>query len=85
MKSVILEDFKALVDHSADVSIISVKDFDPRNRYRDLVKTVESTADGGHIQVYRLDHGTTRAEYFLVAVDKGHSRLVGVKAKAVES
>ncbi|KAI9833436.1 MAG: hypothetical protein M1826_007534 [Phylliscum demangeonii] len=37
------------------------------------------------VAVYRVPHGPTRAEYFVVGMDAGRARLVGVRVRAVES
>lgn len=83
------DEFKTLIDHpSADVDKMDMKDFDPKGQYSDVVDTVVGVVagnGGGQRQCYRVHHGNTRVEYYLVALDVQHSRLVGVKAKAVES
>ncbi|KAI9884491.1 MAG: hypothetical protein M1823_003706 [Watsoniomyces obsoletus] len=80
--------FKELVDHKAEVKIIKTKDFDPRNQYGDVLDAVKNAAGVDRheaTRVYHVVHGSTRAEYYIVALDKSQSRLVGVKAKAVET
>lgn len=64
---------------------MDLKEFDPKDQYRDVVELVDSVAHGGQVQVYRVHHGQTRAEYYVVALEKAQSRLVGIRAKAVES
>jgi hypothetical protein len=66
------------------VEELSVKDFDPRGEYEEVVEVVKKVA-GGEVKVFRVDMGRTRKEYFIVAVDEKGGRVVGVKAKAVES
>ncbi len=39
----------------------------------------------GQTRVYCVRHGKTRCEYYIVAVDRRKARLVGVRAKAVET
>lgn len=64
---------------------MDVKQFDPKGQYRDVLDTVASAANGGQRKAYRVLHGKTRVEYYIVALDLDHSRLVGVKARAVET
>lgn len=83
--------FKELVGHESDVAIMSTDDFDPRHDYDDVVEAVKSAAEtagrggGAMTRVYHVQHGTTRAEYYVVALDKSQKRIIGVKAKAIES
>ena len=82
-----LDQFKQLVHHQADVVVMSVEEFDPRDAYADVIGIVREVAGaaGGHIGVYQLEHGSTRIEYYIVTCDQRHARLIGVKAKAVET
>ncbi|KAI9792445.1 MAG: hypothetical protein M1816_002329 [Peltula sp. TS41687] len=75
---------------SISVSIMDAKAFDPKGHYGAVLDAVaKAAADGGggrhNRRVYRVGHGGTRVEYYVVALDGTHSRLVGVKARAVES
>jgi hypothetical protein len=63
---------------------MSVNDFDPKGDYKDVVDTVKK-AGSKSVKVFRIDHGSTRAEYYVVSLDKKAGRIVGLKAKAVES
>lgn len=65
---------------------MTIKDWDPRNEYSDVVKAVEEASGGSKAGVYRTakTHGT-KIWYWLVAVDKKQKALVGVKAQAVET
>ncbi len=42
-------------------------------------------AGGGEVKIFRVQHGKTRAEYYVVSFDSKSSKIVGLKAKAVES
>jgi hypothetical protein len=66
---------------------LSVKDFDPRGEYDDLVKTVEGLVEHRKVKVYRVGRGKTRAEYFVVGLAGGKEggRILGVRAEAVET
>lgn len=35
--------------------------------------------------IFRVEHGSTRAEYYVISLDKKGGRIVGLKAMAVES
>lgn len=66
---------------------LSVKDFDPRGEYDDLVKMVEGLVEHRKVKVYRVGRGKTRAEYFVVGLAGGKEggRILGVRAEAVET
>lgn len=66
---------------------LSVKDFDPRGEYDDLVKKVEELVEHRKVKVYRVGRGKTRAEYFVVGLAGGKEggRILGVCAEAVET
>lgn len=84
-------DFASLIHHpdpdSAEVEIMSTKDWDPQGQYKEAVEAVKKTGGGGDVKVYRVAKDGTRAEYWVLALaGKGkEARLVGVKALAVES
>lgn len=62
-----------------------MKHFDPKGKYKDVIDAVSKCSDGTHVvKVFRVEHGGTRLEYYLVTIDK-EGNVVGVKAKAVES
>lgn len=62
---------------------LSIREFDPRGEYTDVVKTVERVVHGNKVKLFRVARGTTRAEYYIVGL--GDGRLLGVRAEAVES
>ena len=80
----ILDSFGKLLGHSGSVSKIANKDFDPRGQYAEVLEIVEKIGDGKST-VFKVQQGHTRAEYYVVSLDGGHKRLVGLKALAVES
>ena len=73
-----------MIDHGADVSMLSANEFDPRGNYKEVIDSVKE-AGGGEVRIFRVHHGKTRAEYYIVSFDSKGSRMVGLKAKAVES
>ena len=69
---------------------MSVEEFDPKGQYKDVVSAVEKAGGGkgkGEVQVFRVEMGGARVEYWVVkVVEEGEERrVVGVRAKAVES
>ena len=79
-----LDEFKGLIGHSSDVSTLSVREFDPNGQYKDVLQAVEE-AGGGKVRIFRVNQGRTRAEYYVIGLDKKGQKVVGLKAKAVES
>ncbi|KAF2470577.1 uncharacterized protein BDR25DRAFT_325409 [Lindgomyces ingoldianus] len=78
------DDLKKLIGHDADVASVGVKEFDPKDQYKNVMEAVKA-AGSGDVSVFRVEHGGTRAEYYVVSVDEPEGRLVGLKALAVES
>ena len=70
--------------NAGKVEEISVKEFDPRGEYSEVIGKVEQAGKSG-AKVFRVevDERGTRVEYYVLAV--GERSLVGVVAKAVES
>jgi hypothetical protein len=79
------DEFQDLIKHKAEVSIANTNEWDPRGDYVYIVRAVQEAAGAGEAKVYRVHHGRTRAEYYIVSLDSEGSRIVGLKAKAVES
>jgi len=77
-------EFADLVGHKAKVSTLSTQEFDPDGQYKDVLKAVEGAGDG-ETRVFRVHHGKTRAEYYVVGLDEKGGKVVGLKAKAVET
>ncbi|KAI9820668.1 MAG: hypothetical protein M1827_005037 [Pycnora praestabilis] len=78
------DEFRDLIDHNADISIVDPEEFDPRREYKEVIEAVK-IAGGKDFRVFRIHHGKTRAEYYVVSLDLKGSKIVGLKAKAVES
>ena len=78
------DEFQDLVQHDAGISILSIIEFDSRGQYKDILKAVNSVGDGD-LKVYRVEHGRSRAEYYVVRLEKKGQRIIGFKAKAVET
>lgn len=73
-----------MINHQADISTLDAEAFDPKNHYADVINSVKA-AGGGQVRIFRAQQGKTRVEYYIVSLDAEHSRLVGLRAKAVES
>ncbi|OAX85321.1 hypothetical protein ACJ72_00286 [Emergomyces africanus] len=82
------------------ISILSPSSFDPNNHYTTVLHAVKTAANSGgssserdlekvEVKVYRVQMGQTRVEYWVVALDSGagggQGRIVGMRAKAIES
>ena len=63
---------------------MTTKEFDRHGEYGEVMAAVEQAGDG-KTRIYRLEHGGTRLEYYIVSFDEKGGRVVGLKAKAVES
>lgn len=82
MLTATIDKFKKLVGHDSEAEELSTKDFDPKGQYKSVTSAVEKEVDG-KVHVFRIETGGARAEYWIVGVQK--SKVVGVRAKAVES
>ncbi|KAL8730277.1 MAG: hypothetical protein Q9166_004160 [cf. Caloplaca sp. 2 TL-2023] len=77
-------EFADLIGHDSEVSTMSTQEFDPRGQYKDVLQAVEEAGDGKS-RIFRVGHGKTRFEYYVIGLEKGKRRVVGMKARAVES
>ena len=79
----LVDEFADLIGHSSsNISTLSMQEFDSRGQYKNVLEAVREAGDG-RARIYRVDHGKTRAEYYVVGFDG--KRVVGLKAMAVES
>lgn len=78
------DEFAELLSHDLDVSSMGEKEFDPRGQYKKIVDAVKK-AGSKDVSIFRVEHGSTRAEYYVVSLDKKGGRIVGLKALAIES
>ncbi|PYI16499.1 hypothetical protein BO86DRAFT_381334 [Aspergillus japonicus CBS 114.51] len=85
-------------DLAAAIETLSPASFDPRNQYASALRAVRaaaSQASGGgepgvqetdvDVKVYRVEVGSARVEYYVLALDAEGGLLVGLRAKAIES
>ncbi|MCJ1403406.1 hypothetical protein MMC11_006629 [Xylographa trunciseda] len=77
-------DLAGLIGHKAEVSTLSTQEFDPKGEYKDVMRAVEKAGDG-KVRVFRVEVGSTRVWYYVVGWEKDAGKVVGVRAKAVES
>ena len=63
---------------------VSEKEFDPQGQYKKVIDAVKK-AGSGKVSVFKVEHGSTRSEYYVVSVDSKEGKVVGLKALAVES
>lgn len=96
-----LAQFKSLIlssstqESSLEVETLPSSSFDPRSQYTTVFNAVRTAADGSEakakkegqpeIKVYRVQHEGARCEYWVLGLEKEGGRLVGLKARAVES
>ena len=78
------------------ITVCGVGEWDPRGMYGGVVRAVREAAgfgekgeagegDDGEVRVYRVEVGVSRVEYFVVALERNGGRVVGVRARSVES
>ncbi len=63
---------------------MQAKTFDPRGQYKDVLEAVEQVGDG-KARIFKVEHGRTRVEYYVVGLDGEGKKIVGMKATAIES
>ena len=80
-----IDEFRDLLSHKAEVSVINANEWDPRGDYAYIIEAVRAAAGTDEVKVYRIQHDHTRVEYYVVGLDSESSRIVGMKAKAIES
>lgn len=81
-----VEDFKKALGAKGNENVeeLSLKQFDPRREYGDVISKVEEAGGKGKgVKVFRVEIDRTRAEYYVLTV--GERKLVGVVTQAVES
>ncbi|OAL72566.1 hypothetical protein A7D00_3568 [Trichophyton violaceum] len=93
------DEFPQLVHGSTapnvQVSVLSPAQFDRRGQYTSVLEAVKAAcsstasasaaASAAEVRVYRVQHDHSRAEYWLLALDVDGGRLLGLKARAVET
>ncbi|KAJ5569553.1 uncharacterized protein N7459_008983 [Penicillium hispanicum] len=81
-------------DLSRAISTLSTSAFDPKNQYSSVFHAVRSAAvekdndadqSAVDVKVYRVELSSTKLEYWILALDAAEGRVVGLRAKSVES
>lgn len=80
----LLAEFKDLIGHGSHVEKWNDDDFDSERKYEAALDAVREAGDGS-AWIFRVELGRTRVEYYIVSQDKKSKRVVGLKAKSVES
>jgi len=80
----VIDELADLIGHKGAVSSMSREEFDPRGQYGKVIDAVKGVGDG-ELGFYDVDLDKTRSEYYVVSLDKGKGRLVGLKAVVVQS
>ena len=73
-----------MIGQSAKAVAQSEADFDPHNRYQKIISLVKEARNGTAV-IFKVQDSETRANYYIISLDEKGSRLVGLKAMAVES
>lgn len=77
-----IDDLKKLIGNDKEVEEVKQKSFE--SQYKTVIDAVKK-AGSGQVKVFRVELSSTRAEYYVVAVDEKEGRVVGLKALSVES
>lgn len=72
---------KKLLDED---KVEEVKEKGFETQYKNVIDAVKK-AGNGEVKVFRVELEGTRAEYYVVSVDKNGGKVVGLKALSVES
>lgn len=80
--NVALGDLKKLIGGDKEVEEHKAKGFE--TQYKKVIDAVKM-AGNGEVKVFRVELEGTRAEYYVVSVDKDGGKIVGLKALSVES
>lgn len=78
------------------IQTLTPSSFDPRNKYAAVLNAVRDAAVSGlsdasvdpsgvEVKVFRIEVGSSRVEYWVVALEMGEGRIVGFRTKAVET
>jgi hypothetical protein len=78
----VLDELNKLLGGDKEVEDVDVKGWE--GQYGDVVKAV-SKAGSGEVRVFKVGIDGRRSEFWVVSVDEGEGRVVGLKALSVES
>jgi Sec7-like guanine-nucleotide exchange factor len=81
-------------DVSSSIETLSEKSFDPRSQYSGVIKAVRAAVAASdskvnesdvEVKIYRVEVGHSRVEYWVIVLDGAEEKIVGLRAKAIES
>lgn len=78
-------------DLSNSITILSPSSFDPRNQYSNVFRAVrdavthDQTGADVEVRVYRVEISHSEVEYWVLGLDEGEGRIVGMRARGVET
>ncbi|KAJ6100158.1 hypothetical protein N7467_001693 [Penicillium canescens] len=81
-------------DLSRSIESLPLTSFDPKDQYPEVLGAVraaaaennpDATQEAVELKVYRIEITTTRIEYWILALHAPEKKIVGLRAKAVES
>ncbi|KAJ5666728.1 hypothetical protein N7462_011137 [Penicillium macrosclerotiorum] len=81
-------------DLSQAISTLTPSSFDPKNQYASVLhavraaaveKDVDADQAGVEVKVYRVELTSTKIEYWVLALNVPEGRIVGLRAKSIES
>ena len=72
-------------DFSSAIEALPYSSFDPRGQYASVREAVRVAATGEEVKVYQVGIGGARVEYYVLGLDGKGRRVVGLRARAVES
>ncbi|RMJ21654.1 hypothetical protein PHISP_07480 [Aspergillus sp. HF37] len=68
------------------IAALSPASFDPRGQYGDVMVAVQAAAGNEETRVFRVEMGMgARVEYYVLGLEREARRVVGLRARAVES
>ena len=74
-------------DLSSSIESLDPGSFDPQNQYAAALDAVRDASGdkSAELKIFRVEITSTKIEYWILAFAKPEGRLVGLRAKAVES
>lgn len=71
-------------DLSLSITTLSSESFDPRAQYAEVLQAVRAATQESETKVYRVEMGS-RVEYYVLGLERAGARIVGLRARAVET
>ncbi|KAI5852428.1 hypothetical protein DFP73DRAFT_532689 [Morchella snyderi] len=73
------------VQSGREIKQLEPNKWDAHGEYQDVIEAVTKASSGSVVKVYRVEGAGSRVEYFVVGVDSGEGKVVGVKVLSIES